>query len=80
MVAKRAGPADRLKGALHAKIESMAVQPETQMARNYWFKCPRCEYDWATWLKPSIIFVSLSFVTNHCPNCRKKHVRAYRVE
>ena len=28
---------------------------------------------------PSIIFVSLSFVTDQCPNCGKKHVPAYKV-
>ena len=80
MVAERSGSSDRLEGELHLKIGSMASHAETKTARAYWFKCPSCEYDWASWLKPSIIFVSLSFVTDRCPNCRKKHVQAYRVE
>jgi hypothetical protein len=52
---------------------------EPGVAENYWFKCPACGYDWPSLLMPSIIFVSLSFVTDQCPNCQKKHVRAYRV-
>jgi hypothetical protein len=80
MIAKRSESADRLEGELHLKIGSMANHAETKPARAYWFKCPSCAYDWASWLKPSIIFVSLSFVTDRCPNCRKKHVQAYRVE
>ena len=34
---------------------------------------------WPRLLMPSIIFVSLSFVTDQCPNCGKKHVPAYKV-
>jgi hypothetical protein len=34
-------------------------------------------FEWATWLKPSITFISLSFVTERCPNCRRKHVPAF---
>jgi hypothetical protein len=38
-----------------------------------------CDYDWPRLLMPSIIFVSLSFVTDQCPNCGKKHVPAYKI-
>jgi hypothetical protein len=55
-------------------------QSELTLAQNYWFKCPDCNYDWTTWLAPSIVFVSLSFVTDQCPNCHRKNVPAYTVE
>ena len=57
-------------------IGNINAYSETQTARNYRFECPSCNYDWATWLKPSITFVSLSFVTDDCPNCSKKYVQA----
>jgi hypothetical protein len=52
---------------------------DIQIAQSYWFKCPTCKFDWPAWLKPSIVFVSLSFVTDQCPNCRRKHVPAYKI-
>ena len=57
-----------------------AEQSELTFAQNYWFKCPDCNYDWATWLAPSIVFVALSFVTDQCPNCHRRNVPAYTVE
>ncbi|HEY7663010.1 MAG TPA: hypothetical protein VH934_07800 [Xanthobacteraceae bacterium] len=45
----------------------------------YWFRCPACNFDWREWLRPSIIFISLSFITDRCPNCRRKNVRACRM-
>ena len=65
---------------LHQKIGGTTEQSRMPSAQNYWFKCPVCKYDWSSWLKPSIVFVSLSFVTDQCPNCQKKHVPAYMVE
>jgi len=47
--------------------------------RRLQFKCSACGYDWPSLLMPSIIFVSLSFVTDQCPNCQKRHVPAYKV-
>ena len=47
-----------------------------QVEQSYWFRCPVCNFDWREWIRPSIIFVSMSFITNTCPNCRKKHVVA----
>ena len=49
-----------------------------RIARPYWFifRCPACQFDWREWIRPSIIFVSLSFVTDTCPNCRRRHVPA----
>jgi hypothetical protein len=49
---------------------------ELRPRQAYWFRCPTCNFDWREWLKPSIIFVSLSFVTDTCPNCRRRHVHA----
>jgi hypothetical protein len=72
--------ADELKAVLHQEIDSMVPHSKTQAAQKYWFRCLRCKYEWDTWLKPSIIFVSLSFVTDQCPNCHKKHVPAYMME
>ena len=61
------------------EIAGMAETSGQRVAENYWFKCSACDYDWPSLLTPSIIFVSLSFVTDQCPNCRKKHVPAYKV-
>jgi hypothetical protein len=65
---------------LREKIGGASEHSESRSGRNYWFKCPVCNYDWASWLPPSITFVSLSFVTDQCPNCQKKHVPAYKVD
>ena len=65
---------------MRQKIGDTAKHSEVQVAHNYWFKCPVCQYDWSAWRKPSIVFVSLSFVTDQCPNCQKKHVPACMVE
>jgi hypothetical protein len=67
--------ADELRRALSAAQK----RSEIQIAQSYRFRCLVCEFDWAAWLKPSITFVSLSFVTEQCPNCRRKHVPAYKV-
>jgi hypothetical protein len=64
---------------LSHEIAGMAETPGQRVAENYWFKCSACDYDWPSLLTPSIIFVSLSFVTDQCPNCQKKHVQAYKV-
>jgi hypothetical protein len=72
-VSMRAASSDKWQGEL---IGNISAYSETQTARNYRFECPSCNYDWATWLKPSITFVSLSFVTDDCPNCYKKYVQA----
>ena len=42
----------------------------------YWFRCPACSFDWREWIKASITYVSLSFVTERCPNCGKRNVPA----
>ena len=60
-------------------VRQTAETSEIQIAQPYWFRCPTCKFDWPTWLKPSIMFVSLSFVTDECPNCRRKHVPAYKI-
>jgi hypothetical protein len=52
---------------------------EPRITPPYWFRCPACNFEWREWLRPSIIFVSLSFVTDTCPNCRRRHVSASRV-
>jgi hypothetical protein len=70
---------DRRRSELPLEIGSTTEPPGLRVAENYWFKCPACGYDWPSLLMPSIIFVSLSFVTDQCPNCQKKHVPAYRV-
>jgi hypothetical protein len=64
---------------LSHEIAGMAETSGQRVAENYWFKCSACDYDWPSLLTPSIIFVSLSFVTDQCPNCGKKHVPAYKV-
>jgi hypothetical protein len=65
---------------LRQKIGDAAEYAEVQIAHNYRFKCPACQYDWSAWRGPSIVFVSLSFVTDQCPNCQKKRVPACLVE
>jgi hypothetical protein len=72
-VAMEAESSDRRHSEL---IGNVTAYSETQIARDYRFKCPSCQYDWTTWFKPSITFISLSFVTDECPNCRKRAVRA----
>jgi hypothetical protein len=52
---------------------------ERHITQPYWFRCPACNFEWREWLTPSIIFVCLSFVTNTCPNCRRRHVSASRM-
>jgi hypothetical protein len=69
----RAESSDRRHSELIGEIRA---DPETQTARSYGFKCPSCKYDWTSWLKPSITFVSLSFVTDDCPNCQREYVQA----
>jgi hypothetical protein len=60
-------------------LEQAAECCERRITPPYWFRCPTCNFEWREWLRPSIIFVSLSFVTDTCPNCRKRHVSASRV-
>jgi hypothetical protein len=69
-----------MEGELDQKIGDIAEHSERSTTQNYWFRCPACKYDWSTWLRPSISFVSLAFVTDQCPNCQRKHVAAYMVE
>jgi hypothetical protein len=64
---------------LSNELAGMAETSGQRVADNYWFRCSACDYDWPRLLMPSIIFVSLSFVTDQCPNCGKKHVPAYKV-
>jgi hypothetical protein len=66
-------------GELNHEIGGTAESPAIRAAEKYWFKCSACGYDWPSLLMPSIIFVSLSFVTDQCPNCQKRHVPAYKV-
>jgi hypothetical protein len=66
-------------GELNHEIGGTAESPAIRAAEKYWFKCSACGYDWPSLLMPSIIFVSLSFVTDQCPNCQKRHVTAYKV-
>jgi hypothetical protein len=60
-------------------MRQTAAACEIKIARYYWFKCSTCKFDWRSWLRPSIVFVSLSFITERCPNCRRNHVPAYKV-
>jgi hypothetical protein len=60
-------------------VQQEAERCERHVTQPYWFICPACNFEWREWLTPSIIFNSLSFVTNTCPNCRKKHVSASRM-
>ena len=43
---------------------------ERQSAITCWFKCSSCGFDWSSWLKPSITYVAMPFVTDQCPNCQ----------
>jgi hypothetical protein len=52
-------------------------EPPTLQA--YWFRCPACNFDWREWVKSSITFISLSFITDICPNCKRRHVPAYQM-
>ncbi len=60
-------------------MHQTAANYEIRIAQYYWFKCSTCRFDWRTWRQPSIVFVSLSFVTEQCPNCRRNHVPAYKI-
>jgi hypothetical protein len=53
---------------------------KAHVAQIYWFQCPRCKFDWREWLKPSITFISPSYISGTCPNCRTRHVAANRIE
>jgi hypothetical protein len=75
----RAGSAGRTGSKLSNEIDSATELSGSRVADNYWFRCSACDYDWPSLLMPSIIFVSLSFVTDQCPNCGEKHVPAYKV-
>jgi hypothetical protein len=75
----RAGSAGRTGSKLSHDIGSPRELSGFRIADNYWFRCSACAYDWPRLLMPSIIFVSLSFVTDQCPNCGKKQVPAYKV-
>jgi hypothetical protein len=70
---------DGLGNKVSHEIGSATEFSGLRVADNYWFKCQACDYDWPRLLMPSIIFVSLSFVTDQCPNCGKRHVPAYKV-
>jgi hypothetical protein len=69
--------ADELRRALSSMSGTEALRDTG--AKSYRFRCLVCEFDWATCLKPSITFVSLSFVTEQCPNCRHRHVPAFKI-
>jgi predicted RNA-binding Zn-ribbon protein involved in translation (DUF1610 family) len=64
----------------HLSSEELRMAAEASATQRYWFKCPNCTFDWPTWLKSSIVFVSLRFVTDECPNCRTKSVPAFKVD
>jgi hypothetical protein len=68
--------ADELRTAITVTCNSA----EASTTQCYWFKCPDCTFEWPTWFKSSIVFISLTFVTDKCPNCRKKNVPAFKVE
>jgi hypothetical protein len=65
-------------GELSTAMGQGAETGEIKLTQPYWFKCPACSFDWQTWIRPSIVFVSLAFVTDKCPNCQRKHVPAYK--
>jgi predicted RNA-binding Zn-ribbon protein involved in translation (DUF1610 family) len=69
---------DDLTSALR-DLQQAAGRCERHITDPYWFRCPACNFEWREWLRPSIIFVSLSFVTNTCPNCGRRHVSASRM-
>jgi hypothetical protein len=54
--------------------------PDESQGYTYWFRCPKCNFDWLSGFKYSIVFVSICCITDDCPNCRKRHVPAFRVE
>jgi predicted RNA-binding Zn-ribbon protein involved in translation (DUF1610 family) len=60
-------------------LQQAAECCERHITHPYWFRCPACNFEWRERLRPSIIFVSLSFVTNTCPNCGRRHVSASRM-
>ena len=57
-------------------VQQVAECCDRHVTKPYWFRCAACNFEWREWLKVSIVFVSLSFVTSRCPNCRKRHVSA----
>lgn len=59
-------------------VSCVAETGKIKVAHPYWFRCSACSFDWEAWIRPSILFVSLAFVTDECPNCRNKHVPACR--
>src|SRR6516165_6244075 len=61
-------------------VRQTAATDERTSTQSCWFKCSSCKFDWRSWLQPSIIFVSLSFITERCPNCRRNHVPSYKIE
>jgi hypothetical protein len=61
-------------------VRQTGASDEIASTQYCWFKCSTCKFDWRSWLQPSIIFVSLSFITERCPNCRRNHVPAYKIE
>jgi hypothetical protein len=65
---------------LRMAITAIGNFPKASITQRYWFKCPGCTFDWPSWLKSSIAFVSLTFVTDQCPNCRRKSVPAFKVD
>ena len=60
-------------------ISALLKSSESHVPQPYWFRCPACNFDWREWIGPSIIFVSLSFVIDTCPNCGRKYVTACRM-
>src|ERR1700732_2914144 len=60
-------------------LQKAAEPSESHVPQPYWFRCPECNFDWREWRKPSITFVSLSFVIDTCPNCGRKYVTACRM-
>jgi len=78
-IAGRQRGAGRTGSKLSHEIDGATELSGFRVADNYWFRCSACDYDWPRLLMPSIIFVSLSFVTDQCPNCGKKHVPAYKI-
>jgi hypothetical protein len=63
---------------LRMAMRQAAEAGQIKFAQPYWFRCPACRFDWLTWIRPSIVFVSLAFVTDKCPNCQKRQVPAYK--
>jgi hypothetical protein len=58
--------------------EQAAESSEPRIAQPYWFRCLACNFDWREWLRPSVIFVSLSFVTEHMPQLQKEACTSLR--